>query len=450
MQIQKPLWTKGVLLSQQHLQMQDRFYENLLAFSTDAVAFAPWGFSRLVLDHEALAAGSLAVLEAAGLFPDGLPFSVPAADPAPAPKPVETHFTGDRSTLMLFLAVPEHRPGGHNVSLGADERGARYVAEVVLRRDENTGLGERPVQLGRRNLRILAEGDTLEGHALLPIARVLRSPAGQFTHDREFVPPLLDIAASEYVMALLRRLVEILAARSASLAGLRRQRGQGLADFGVSDVASFWLLYTVNTHLPVFRHLYEVRRGHPAVLYEAMLALAGALTTFSTEIEPRSLPTYDHADAGTRFGQLDTLLQQLLDTVVPATHAALPLRPVEPHLHAVAIDQDRYIAAPQLFLAVAADMRPDELVRRAPQQLKISSHDQVQRLIRQALPGLPLRHVPQPPAALPIRGEFQYFQLEKTGPEWDAISLARNLAVYAPLEFPGARFELIVLLPRPG
>jgi type VI secretion system protein ImpJ len=450
MQIQKPLWTKGVLLSQQHLQMQDRFYENLLSFSIDAVAFAPWGFSRLTLDHEALAAGSLGLLDAAGLFPDGLPFDVPAADVAPSPKSLDPHFTGDRTSLALYLGVPEHRPGGRNVSLSANDRGTRYLAEVVMRRDENTGLVEKPIQFGRRNLRILAEDESLEGYSLLPLTRVRKAAAGRFEVDPAFVPALLDIGASDYLLAMARRLVEVLAARSAALSGSRRQRSQGLADFGVADVANFWLLYTVNTHLPHFRHLYEVRRGHPVFLFEAMLALAGSLTTFSTTIHPRSFPSYDHGDPGPRFEKLDTVLRELLDTVVPATHAALPLHVVEACVHATAIDQDRYLTAPQLFLAVAAAMKPDELVRRAPQQLKISSHDQVQRLIRQALPGLGMRHVAQPPAALPVKGEFQYFLLDKAGAEWDAIGRARNLAVYAPLDFPDAKFELIVLLPRPG
>jgi type VI secretion system protein ImpJ len=42
-------------------------------------------------------------------------------------------------------------------------------------------------------------------------------------------------------------LLENLTAKSASLAGMRRQKSQGLAEFSASDVANFWLLYTVNT-----------------------------------------------------------------------------------------------------------------------------------------------------------------------------------------------------------
>jgi predicted component of type VI protein secretion system len=39
--------------------------------------------------------------------------------------------------------------------------------------------------------------------------------------------------------------------------GVRRQKNLSLADFGTADIAQFWLLYTVNSHLPEFNHLFE-------------------------------------------------------------------------------------------------------------------------------------------------------------------------------------------------
>src|SRR5690606_6315658 len=125
-------------------------------------------------------------------------------------------------------------------------RNARYLAEVVLRRDENTGLGEKPIQVARRNLRLIADGESLEGSIALPVARLRRGAGGVAELDDSFIPPLVDIAGSHALMSMARRLVELLSAKSSTLSGMRRQRNQGLADFGVADVANFWLLYTVN------------------------------------------------------------------------------------------------------------------------------------------------------------------------------------------------------------
>ena len=62
----------------------------------------------------------------------------------------------------------------------------------------------------------------------------------------------------------------------------------------------------------------------------------------------------------------------------------------------------RYFAAPQLYLAVGAQLAPQDLATRAPHAFKVSSADNIERLIRQALSGMALTHVPSPPPAIPV------------------------------------------------
>jgi type VI secretion system protein ImpJ len=446
-QMQSVLWTKGVLLSPQHLQTQDRFLEDLLRFRLNSLSFLPWGFSRLELDREALAEGTLAVTGAAGIFPDGLLFEMPEADPVPPPKPLGEHWEADQDSMVIHLAVPEHRPGGQNVSGGEDRRYTRYAAEVILRRDENTGKSEKPIQIARKNFLLLTDGETLEGHATLPVARVTRDETGGCALDPHFVPPLVDFTASEYLVSIARRLVETLTAKSSTLSGTRRQRGKGLADFGVSDIANFWLLYTVNTHLPQFRHFHEGQRGHPGELFGAMLELGGSLTTFSDRLHPRDLPTYAHGRLGECFAELDAMLRELLDTVVPVHHVSLPLKATEQAIYAAAIDEERFFSAPEWYIALTADMEAAELLRRAPQVMKVGAAGRMSHLIKQALPGIAFQHVPRPPSTLPVKLDHQYFRLDRTGAEWDQIRRSRNLAVYMPSDVPAPQLELLILLP---
>ena len=447
-QMQKVLWTKGTLLSPQHLQAQDRFLEDLIGFQLSSLTFFPWGFSRLEVDAEALAGGTLALTSAAGLFPDGLPFDLPAAGPLPPPKPLAEAWPADAPSLDVHLAIPEHRPGGRNVSLAGADGAVRYSAEVAMRRDENTGLAEKPIQLARQNVRLLAEGEALAGHSVLRAARVVRAPTGTFGLDPRFVPPLLDLGASGYLTAIATRLVEILSARGSALSATRRQRNGSLAEFGGSDAAHFWLLYSINTHLPRLRHLLEVRRGHPGGLWSAMLELAGALTTFSPAVHPRDLPVYDHAELSACFTALDETLRRLLEMAVPESAVTLPLKESGPMVYATAVAEDRFLAAPELYLGIRAEMKLDELLRKAPQLLKVSSADQIDRLIRRALPGLALRHAAAPPSVLPAKLGWTYFLLDRAGEDWEAVRRARNLAVYAPSDFPGVEMDLVVLLPR--
>lgn len=444
--LQPVLWTKGVLLTPQHLQAQDRHHEETLAFQIGALTSYPWGFSRLAFDHGALAGGTVVVSALSGRFPDGLLFDAPQSGPTPLPKRVLDAFGPDQRSLVVYLAVPEYRPGARNVSRVGDHTVTRWQSDEQLVRDETTGLVERLIQVAPPSLRLVLQGESTEGFSTMPVARVLRAPSGELAFDHAFVPPLLDLAASDVLMSVARRLVERLSARSASLAGSRRQRNQNVADFSVVDVGSFWLLYTLNTHFPALRHLYEVRRGHPAALWEAMLALVGALSTFATGADARTLPAYDHLKLAPAFAELERRLYELLDGAVVDAAVSLPLRATSPTVRAVAIDQAPWLNAPQWFLAVSAPLRQQELIPRVLHGCKLGSADAVDTLVRLALPGLEIVHVSSPPPAVPVQLDFQYFAIRKAGPAWDAIVTARNLAAYVPAELADARFELVIVL----
>lgn len=444
-QMQGVLWRKGVMLSPQHLQAQDRFLEGLIDFYRSATTAFPWGFTELHLDTEQVAAGVLAVDRAEGLLPDGLVFSVPEPDRAPAPLAFGERWPEDAASLEIYLAIPEHRSAGRNVGSGPADVGYRYIAQSQDRRDETTGLAERPIQVARKNLRLLAESDTLEGHTLLGIARVLRTESG-FELDPAFIPPTLALGASERLRAIARRLVELMVAKSGELSAERGERRRGVANFGAAEVASFWLLHTVNTYLPEGRHLLQVERGHPVELFDWMLGLAGSLSTFSRDVDPAALPTYDHNDLGGCFGALDNVVRTLLGTVLPTRHAALPLAPIERSIYAADLTQERFLRASHYYLAVAADVGAAEMAVQAPRLVKVSSAGRIEQVTDHGLPGLAITHQSSPPSALPVKLDYTYFRLETTGEHWDAVRTSRRIAVYVPDEFPNPRIELLMML----
>jgi type VI secretion system protein ImpJ len=66
------------------------------------------------------------------------------------------------------------------------------------------------------------------------------------------------------------------------------------------------------------------------------------------------------------------------------------------------------------------------------------------------LPGVELTHTAKPPSAIPVKLDYQYFRLGKSGSEWEAIKLARNVSAYVPDDFPEPQLELVVVLPPKG
>ena len=447
-QLQPVIWSKGTFLTPQHLQTRDRFLESVLQFRLEALNFCPWGFQQLRVDQEALGGGNFALTRAVGMFPDGLPFDIPDSDPAPAPKPLAPYFEADQTSADIYLAIPHHRERGLNVSIAERNADTRYISEVADLRDENTGSSEKPVQLARKNMRFLVEGESREGCAYLRIARIKRTAAGSLQQDPQFIPPLLDISASDFLIGITRRLVEILSAKSSILAGGRRQRSADLADFTAADIAGFWLLYTVNSHLPLLRHFYETGKAHPEKLYRILSALGGSLSTFSLKIQPRDLPAYDHDELGPCFSDLDEKVRELLETVVPSNFVALPLKPVQPSIYATSIEEDKYLVGTKMYLAVNSTLNESDLAKKVPQLVKISSATQVEQLVRRALPGIPLTYMTKPPASIPVKLNYQYFSLNQSGAAWDAVGRARNLAAYVPGDIPAPQLELIILLPQ--
>ena len=441
------IWAKGTVLNPQHLQIQDRYLVDSLQFHLQALNYRPWGFQKLRVDLQALADGTLTLAEAVGIMSDGLLFDIPASDAAPPGRPIGDRFTEDRETLGIYLAIPHYRVQGLNVANGVRNVEARYRAEVEMIRDENTGQSERPVMVARKNFRLLFEGENREGSAAMQVANVQKTPAGLFQMDPHFVAPLLDIGASDYLLSIARRLVEILSAKSTSLAGSRRHKSLTLADFTASDIANFWLLYTINTSFPAIHHIFETRGGHPESLFSEMLNLAGSLSTFSHKVHPRDLPVYNHEELGKCFTEIDEKVRFLLDTVVPSNFVALPLKQVQPNIYATSIDREENLRNTRMYLAISSEASQAEIIGRVPQLVKICSGDRIELLVRSALPGVPLLHSVSPPSAIPIKLNYQYFALNQTGGPWETIMRGRNLAAYVPGDFPNPQLELIILLP---
>lgn len=459
-QMQGVLWTKGVLLNPQHLQAQDRYLEDKLGFHFSALTHAPWGFVELEMDDEALAGGEVRLERAAGLLPDGLVFDIPAADDGPAPRGLKSHWRPDQTAMLVQLAIPGLRVGGRNVATEADDRSARFSTQVLAMPDENTGRAEKDILVTRKNFRLLLERESVEGSTAVPVARILKSEAGELRFDPDFVPPVIDISASRYLLSVTKRLVEILAAKSEELSSMRRQQNRSLAEFGRSDVGHFWLLYTVNTHLPILRHLYEARktpegspgrgrarRGHPVDLYRVLTELSGTLMTFSPSLHPRDLPAYDHLQLSETFASLDETLRELLETAIPSNCVTLPLEPDGKRIWATSLDEEREREAVQAYLAVDADMDQARLIEKVPDLVKVGSRDQIRELLNQALPGVGLTHQPSPPDSLTVKMGCQYFRLEASGPRWASILQTRTLAAWVASEIPDPTLELVLLLP---
>ncbi len=442
--LQKVLWSEGLFLTPHHFQQWDRYYEDLLNFRLRAITTFMWGAEEIKVNEDALENNVFEVVRCRAVFPDGMPLDIPDMDVAPPSRSFAELFQPTSDRLDVFLAIPTQRQGMPSICSGEQSKDflARYVPSGVTLPDENTGENPQTVTLSAKNTRLLFGEESLDNHTALKIAEVRRLPDGRAALEENYIPPAISLTAARLLTDIVRRLVEILSAKSTTLAEMRRQKGSGIIDFTTSDVANFWLLHTVNAYIPLMMHFHHVRRIHPEQLYLTMARLAGELMTFVSEGHPSELPKYIHTDLTRTFTELDRKLRILLETVIPTRCVPIPLERTKESIYVGRILDERLPASAEFYLAVYAKLPEAQVIERVPRKSKIASIDTINYLLGHALPGVVLRPVPIPPGPVPVRMGFKYFRLEKLGEYWNTIAESRSICIYFPAEFPELRLEL--------
>ncbi|MCP5115772.1 MAG: type VI secretion system baseplate subunit TssK, partial [bacterium] len=219
-------------LGPHHFQIQNRYHEDLVDFAVANLGYEPHGLVGAALDEEALFNGTLSVLHARGVFPDGLSFDIPQSDPAPPERNIAEIFPPTRNEIAVFLAVPRRKPNGPNIGpadAGASQ--ARFTADPQTVADEVNGRDQQSVELARKNLHLLLESEISEDVVRLPLARILRDGTGHYVADRDYAPPCLQITAFEGLSQAVFGLIEKLDQKSTELASWQVAPGSSASAF---------------------------------------------------------------------------------------------------------------------------------------------------------------------------------------------------------------------------
>jgi type VI secretion system protein ImpJ len=445
----KIVWNEGMLLSPHHFQQWDNFHEEFLNSRVRSIMPFEYGILNLQINREAVANGNFQIISCHAVLPDGLMVSVPDAEAVPDLRPIGDHFNPEAETLGVHLAIPAQKTGEANYQANGSKASAnvRFLQEGISVKDETTGINEQTLAFAKSNLRIIFDDEVRDGFTSMKIAELKRTPTGQPQINEDFIPATLKASASEWLVNMLRQLVEILNTKSGSLGEQRRQRAASLADFTTSEVAVFWLLHTINSAIPTMAHYFRSPVLHPEKLYLEMAGIVGKLMTFSTELYPRDIVKYDHDDLHFTFFNLSMQLKELLETVIPSRCVPIPLEKTRDTLYIGRVEDERLLKDAGFFLAVRAQMPESKLIEGVPRVVKIGSRDVIDTIIGSALPGVVLTHASPPPAPIPTRVGFRYFMLDTIGPYWDGIKGSKVIAVYVPDEIPDEQLELYAVKP---
>ncbi|NJD10322.1 MAG: type VI secretion system baseplate subunit TssK [Gemmatimonadetes bacterium] len=444
------VWSEGMHLAQHHFQAQGAYFERLAGGALGDLFHTPYGLIACDFDREALLNGTVAVLAARGIMPDGLAFSFPE-EPAPQPLAVRELFSPTQPAHQVLLAIPPELPGRANCELPggrAAAGAARFTASERLLPDEVTGGSERPVQLARKNFRLLLDNEPHDELVTMPIARVQRDGTGHFVYDPGWVGPALRIGASERLRTLVARLADMLSERAAAMTA-ERAGSAGSAEYAPREVAGFWFLHALNTVIPTLRHWQRTGAAHPEQLYLLLAQLGGALCTFSLTSQPRDLPEYDHDHPEECFAALERHIRQHLDVVLPTQAINLPVRPGQAGFFGATVTDRRcFLPGSLWYLGIRSSAPGADVIGRGSKLVKLCSAKFIARLVKEAYPGLELEHAPRAPAELSPRVGTHYFTLRRTDPCWRSIVETGEVGIYAPAALPDVELELKVILER--
>ena len=434
----KVIWSQGMFLQPHHFQQEARHVEHLIDLRVRAAGPHAWGFFELVLDEGLLALGRVGIVRASGVLPDGTPFMIPTVDAVPVPLQLQPDVKGE----IVYLAAPVARAGVTEIDFGdaSTHELCRFRAtNEELRDHTNAGDEPEPIQTGALNLSLVRARDATDAYALLGVARVVERRAdNQVVLDRGYIAPQTRIEATAQLSATASLLHGLIQQRARLLASRMGQLGHG-----VSEVADFLMLQTLNRAEPVFRQHAGAPHVHPSEFHLACLQLAGELSTFASEARHApEFPLYRHVDLNATFAPVVDALRRMLSVVLERNALQIELADRGRGVRTGVFPDPDLARHSNFVLAVNAQLPSDQVRQRFPSQSKLGPADRLRDLVQLQLPGVTMRLLPTAPRQLPFHAGFHYFELDRGGDLWKQIERSGSLALHVAGDFPGLELEL--------
>ena len=428
----KVVWSEGMLLQPQHLQQSERHVDHARHVLLRTTTPYAWGFSEIEIDQAALALGKLALVRAVGVFADGTVFDMPGVDPLPD----AVLIPDDMREEAIVLALPLRRAGAREADVDAFEDLVRHrVLEVEVPDSNSAGERSALLQLGHLHTRLMRAGESTDAWTVLSIGRIVERRAdNQVRMDRSHIPPLLDVSASAVLKSYVDELWGLLRQRGDALAGRMTQVGSG----GVSEIADFLMLQTVNRNEPIFAHLARLSLLHPQHLYEIALSLAGDLAIFGGTRRVTRFTPYVHDDLAASFQPLMDDLRRSLSMVLEQSAIRIELHDRTRGVSVAVIADVELQRNATFVLAVTSTMAGEALRSRFPTQVKIGPVERIRDLVNLQLPGVTLHPLPVAPRQIPFHTGASYFELETRNSDlWRQLEKSGGVAMHIAGEFPG-------------
>ncbi|WP_049292715.1 type VI secretion system baseplate subunit TssK [Franconibacter helveticus] len=444
MKTEQPLWGRGIMVSPQHFQQQAAY----AAWSAECIARMglnhPWGVIASTFEPETLKLGRLHARKLHVRFQDGTLVDTDNADALPPALSLDS----ESHDIVVVLALPLMRANGGNC-LKPDDVAERPVRYRQRWRDIRNQFGEdtRQIAVMQPELTLRFAHQDNSDYLTCPVARLQQDLQGGWTLDETFLPPLLTVQSSRWLVTQLEQLMTQLRARLTRLMAMRRESNERMADFAVADVSLFWLLNALNSAEPVLGQFLRYPQSPAERLYPELARLAGSLLTFSLEHQVNAIPAWQHEQLNAVFPPLFDLLNDLLEASLPSRVVSIELEHDKRlHFWQARLHDPRLREGADYYLSVRSSVPVAQFQEQFPRQCKVGSPDYVRGIVNSSRVGVPLTPLRHVPAAIPLRLENQYFSLDVSHPQAIDMLESGNCMFYVPGMLGEPELELFAVL----
>lgn len=436
----KVVWSEGLFLRPHHFQQNDRYLENLLESRVRSISPYPWGFSVLEIDRDLAQQSRIGLRRAAGVLPDGTPFSMPDNSPLPAAIEVPENATGQLVWLSLPLAAANTREVDDTLNGSA----SRYLPSTEMLIDSTASLRtEEEIDVAHPRLTLELRKTSKAGYVGLALGRILEVRDRAVLFDEKFAPSVLVCSAYPVIEGWLDRVIGWI---DNKLEELARYAADPTAGGGLQS-ADYFVLQLLNRNIPVLKHMRRSRFIHPERLFSTFLALAGELATFTTaERRAREYPAYDHDDLENCFAPVVRDIQDYLSANLGRRAIRLEIVERAPNAFMSTIRDRALVRNATLVLEVAARRPLTEIQAQFPQLFKVGPNTKMNEIVHAHLPGISLVHLPTPPPQIRALTDHVYFYLDRTSPLWPEFSTASSIGMHFSGDWPDLELELWAVL----
>ncbi|WP_064609338.1 type VI secretion system baseplate subunit TssK [Photobacterium sp. J15] len=408
----KVVWSEGMFLSPQHFQQQERYVENFTREFAGQMVPQCFGLTQLEMDRSMLNIGKVSVRRARGIFPDGTPFEIKQALVLDIPK--------NTNHKKVYLALPVSRSGA--VDVGEDQRLRHKPLEHNVFDTSREHSDAVQLELAELNIELKLEGEELQDYTLISVADVSEHKSeGAVILNQAFVPQCLHFGVSNYLKDCVADVFAQVQYRARTIS--TRLQAESNSKSYQALMRDYLWLQVLGKWMPLLEQWNEDATLLTKQLYLECTSMAGQMQGLEGKM-PKSFPIWNQNDLygifSSVFSELLVLLREVQIDNVSTLKWDTQLFATRRLLRTLVQDRSLYNEG-RFVLVATSSIGASRLGEEFPKATKLAGNSDIAGLVRNALSGVPLRHLPYAPSELKSRHDAAYFEVDTKSELWQSL-----------------------------